>query len=77
MSHWYTQDRLGQEHRADLDREAARAALVAEVRGKRHLTRRMGIPHVAFRLVALLRWRRPRTSEERAVRRPLELERDV
>jgi hypothetical protein len=27
MSHWYTQGRLGAEHRDDLDREAAKEAL--------------------------------------------------
>jgi hypothetical protein len=35
MSHWETAGRLGAEHRADLDREAARASLVASVRTSR------------------------------------------
>jgi hypothetical protein len=29
MNHWYTVDRIGAAHRADLDREAGRASLAA------------------------------------------------
>jgi hypothetical protein len=32
MTHWHTQDSLAREHRVDLDREAARAGLVAEAK---------------------------------------------
>jgi hypothetical protein len=35
MSHWYTQDRLASERRADLDREADRVTLLRSVRGGR------------------------------------------
>jgi hypothetical protein len=35
MSHWETAGRLGAEHRADLDREAEHASLVASVRTRR------------------------------------------
>ena len=35
MSHWYTQGRIGAEHRADLDREADREALLEEARAVR------------------------------------------
>jgi len=35
MSHWHTQGSLGHEHRADLDREAARDGLVAEAKAGR------------------------------------------
>ena len=33
MSHWYTQDRLAAERRADLDREADQIALARSVHG--------------------------------------------
>ena len=58
MSHWYVQGQLGQEHRADLDREAARASLSKAVRAGARENRRSGILGAAVSLVSRLRARR-------------------
>jgi hypothetical protein len=76
MSHWYVQGRLGQEHRADLDREADRASLSKAVRVGTGATRRKGVLDAAIGLVARLQ-RRARTIGHRTERPQLELERDV
>lgn len=77
MSHWYVQGRLGQEHRADLDREADRAALSKAVREGGRATRRSGIRDAAIGLVGRFPWRRPQASEAAADHRLLGLEHDV
>ena len=77
MSNWYVQGRLGQEHRADLDREADRAALSKIVRESGRTTRHRGIRDAATGLVGLFRWRRPRTNGAAAEHRLLGLERDA
>lgn len=58
MSHWYVQDRLGHEHRADLDREAERASLSKAVRAGARTNGRPGILGAAITLVSRLRARR-------------------
>jgi hypothetical protein len=52
MSHWYIQDRLASERRADLDREADRDALMRSARGGKGsptLTRRILLELMSFR----------------------------
>jgi hypothetical protein len=57
MSHWYVQDRLGHEHRADLDREAERASLSKAVRAGARANRRSGVVSAAITFVSRLRAR--------------------
>jgi hypothetical protein len=77
MNHWDVQGRLGQDRRADLNREAGRATLVAEARAIKRATRRKKIMDAASWLVAALRSRRVRASGDAAYRRLSQLERDV
>jgi hypothetical protein len=77
MTHWDTQSRLGDEHRADLDREAARAALVSEARATKASPRRTRILDTLIEFVSRLQWRRSRTSRVAAHRRALQPRRDT
>lgn len=76
MSHWYLEGRLAQEHRADLDREADRAAMTEQVRAGERATPRRGTFDAVFRLAALLRRWSPRIAD-RVDRRLAKLERDA
>ena len=47
MNHWYTVDRIGAAHRADLEREAGRASLAAYAKRTRPTSRRTWVSVVA------------------------------
>jgi hypothetical protein len=70
MSHWYVQDRLGHEHRADLDREATRASLSKAVRAGARANRRSGVLAAAMTLISRLR-ARPVPGAGQVVDRPM------
>jgi hypothetical protein len=59
MNHWEITGRIGQEHRADLDREADRFALAKQSRAVRGATAGHKAPAAGVGLLARLRSLRP------------------
>ncbi len=62
MNHWYTAGRLGQEHLADLCREADRSALAGQMRTKGSATPRTRVLEAVLRLAVVVGKRRLRKA---------------